>query len=206
LRTDPTERQIGALCEQLRRLGRYRKGVIPVDDIERRLKAAVTRERAGTTVPDSYPSATLGGEGSGGRRRGSPTEKAAAKRADGEVERDRHRELTTEAVERLTRAVEAIQALSHRLDALDDLQSTQGPLRRHCEVCTGLRPLTGDRDVYRRSTVGDRLKVATDLCEPCYDFVRTQFPKPGQRDGRVPTFEEVRFHDQRGRWKLYEVA
>lgn len=181
--------------------------MVPVDDIERRLKGAIARERAGTTVPDSYPTATSGAEGSsGGRRSGSPTAKAAVRRAYGEVERDRHRELTTEAVQRLVSAIEALQGLQHRLDALDDLQSTQGPLRRYCEVCTGLRPLTGDREVYRRSTVSDRLKLATDLCEPCYDFVRTQFPKPGRRDGRVPTPEEVSDHDRRGRWKLYEVA
>lgn len=204
----PSDITLGHLTDGLRALNRAPrdKPLAAMDrtlleSIERRLARAVTRDRTGHIERDGYPRSTLGNESRGIGTPTSTTETAALSRS----ERDAHHELTALAVTALTETVTSLGKLVSALASLDQLTSDRGPAPRTCNACAGKRPLGGDQLVARRGTVGDRLTTATDLCQPCWDFVRQTAPA-GSNAGYLPTEEQIRWHDQRGRWRLRMVA
>lgn len=168
-------------------------------NIERRLAAAVRRDRTGDTTRDGYPSGTLGG---GGR---SQTSSSTETHALSPAERDRHHELTARACLALEDAVANIQHLMSALNSIDDLTSDQGPAPRTCAACTGHRPLHGDQAVAHRGTVGDRLPRATDLCKACWRYVERAYPA-GCHNAEPPTPDAIAWHDEHGYWRIRTAA
>lgn len=174
---------------------------------------AVERDLAGLPTPDGYPSATSGGR-SGGRtidvddEAGRPdkvpvtsVEGAVIDRDDHKRTRDRHHELTVKVVQAVDAAVVHLQTAFAGLASIDDLVNTAPPAPRTCDHCTDKRGRGGNRPVYVRGTVGDRLERALSLCEACYEFVR-QVALPGTRGGYLPSDLQVLEHEQRGRWSI----
>lgn len=170
-----------------------------VDSLQRRMLAALERDRTGTVTPDGYPSVTGGG---GSRWNGSSsTERAAVALADGDTGRDWHHELLERATTALNSAVTNLNTLRAALDSLDDLTSDAPPAPRTCQHCTAHLPKSHARVVHRRGTVGDRLTVALDLCEPCYLFV-WRSTRPGSQAGLLPDGDQIRHHDETGKWRV----
>jgi len=199
----PTDVTIGHLTDGLRQLNRppRDKPQAAIDrtlleSIERRLARAVTRDRTGHIERDGYPTSTLGPDG-GRTTPGSRTETAALSRP----ERDQHHELTALAVRRLTDAVTALGGLVSTLNAIDDLTNDRGPDVRFCAHCTGKRGPDRDLPVWRRGTVGNRLITNVDLCSPCFHFVE-QTALAGSLAGYLPSDEQIRDHELRGRWRI----
>jgi hypothetical protein len=170
-----------------------------LDAIERRLLHAYRRDTTGTTDRDGYPTSTLGGGYT--HTNGSSTETQALS----SPERDRHHELTLLAVTSLEQVVLSWNVIISALQSIDDLTNDRGPTPRTCAACTGHRPLGGDQEVAHRGTVGDRLEREVDLCEDCRNFVK-QTAIPASRGGRLPTPDEIAWHDKRGRWRLRITA
>lgn len=214
----PTETSIRHLCDSLRTLAKIPKGGrnrTELDLLEARLIHAVDRDRTGSPVPDGYPRGTLGGTGGGPTitapdEAGLPdvvpataVEVVGIALADGDVERDRHHELTVRAVEDVERAIIHLNSARAALASIDDLTRTATSPGREatCAHCTPHLPDANARPVHRRGTVGDRLLVATDLCEPCYFFV-LRSADAGSRAGALPTPEQIAHHDRTGTWKL----
>lgn len=186
----PTRNQVDDLCDRMRRVD-WRA-------VARRLNAAIERDRrGGDLTPDGYPSSTLGGDGGGSEL--TSVEAAAEARIEGV--RDRYHDNTQEAVAHLLELVNHEGALEHRLDNLDQLAGTDPNLKQPatCACCTGIR--RDPRTVYATGTVGDRLDRAMSLCRDCYSAVE-QSAKGGTRAGRLPTAEQIRWHDDHGRWRL----
>jgi len=199
----PSDISIGHLTDGLRALNRKPRdhGQTTLDrtlleSIERRLARAVTRDRTGHIERDGYPASTLGPDG-GHTSPGSRTETAAL----APPQRDQHHELTALAVRRLTDAVTNLGGLVSTLDAIDDLTNDRGPDIRTCAHCTGKRGPDCDLPVWRRGTVGNRLILATDLCSPCFHFVE-QTALAGSMAGYLPSDEQIRDHELRGRWRI----
>jgi len=201
----PSRDTVHEYVERLRQVARQAASV------EARLGRAVERERSGTNLPDGWPSGG-GGNDDGGRGDDgfqSSTERAAAARLgreyapDARAPRDRHRELTLAAFDHLRRAVHGAEIAWGVLRALDELleEGDAEVTVRSCEACTGKRGRGGNRAVAHRGTVGDRLKYALDLCDACYGFVE-RTAKPGSRGGYLPSEDQVRRHEERGRWRL----
>jgi len=200
----PTETSLQALIDSTRALHqkpRDRRLPDPtlLAAIERRILTAVRRDATGTTDRDGYPTSTLGGGYT--RTNGSSTETQALSLP----ERDRHHELTLLAVTNLEQLVLSVQVVLSALNSIDDLTSDRGPAPRTCAACTGHRPLGGDQAVAHRGTVGNRLERDTDLCQPCWDYVRQTAPA-GSHTGRLPDPHAIAYHDQRGRWRLRITA
>jgi hypothetical protein len=200
----PTEISLQALIDSARapyqkpRDRRYPDRTL-LDAIERRLLHAYRRDQTGGTEPDGYPNNTLGGGYT--RTNGSSTETQALSLP----ERDRHHELTLLAVTSLEQVVLSWNVIISALNSIDDLTSDRGPAPRTCAACTGHRPLGGDQAVAHRGTVGNRLERDTDLCQPCWDYVRQTAPA-GSHRGRLPDPSAIAYHDQRGRWRLRITA
>jgi hypothetical protein len=211
----PTTVSIQRLTETLRALGEAPARGKPrrIDDLEARLVRAVERDRTGVSVPDGYPTGTLGGGGRGGPvvavdadEHGpadvvSLTSVEATVIARAEQVRDRHHELTVRAVQAVDAAVAGVQRAFGALASLDDLLKTGPPAPKTCDHCTGKRRKGGDRPIYVRSTVGDRLERAKALCQACHDFVR-QSAAAGSRAGYLPSDKQILDHEDRGRWRI----
>jgi len=196
----PTEISLQALIDSTRALHQKPRDKRLPDStllaaIERRLLTAVRRDGTGTTDRDGYPTSTLGGNHGGNN--GSSTETHAL----APPERDRHHELTLLAVTNLEQLVLSVNIVVSALNSIDDLTNDRGPAPRTCAACTGHRPQGGDQAVAHRGTVGNRLERDTDLCQPCWDYVRQTAPA-GSHGGHLPTPDAIRWHDQRGRWRL----
>jgi hypothetical protein len=189
------------MAERLQRAARGIPG------LEAELGQACDRERAGTNAPDGWPRRASGAEGSGGSgdEYRSSTERAALTPLDPDVRpsRDMHRTLTLHAYDKLQRAVQELEGCRNALGDLARLRAPDGgqSYARKCEACAGRRGRGGDRDVAHRGTVGDRLAHVVDLCEACYQFV-VLTAKSGSRGGRLPDAEQVRRHEDRGRWRV----
>lgn len=202
----PTTAAVGHLVDSCRALTRKpRDKRLPdltlADSIERRLAAAVNRDRSGSVVPDGFPAGTLGG-GGGQRGNASTVEAAVLALAQGVAGRDRHHELTVLAVQSLEATVENAQRCLSALASLDDLVSdTVAPTVRTCSHCTGKRGPDSDRSVYATGTVGDRLERSIALCDACYGFV-TQTAPAGSHTGYLPSEQQIADHEQRGRWRI----
>jgi hypothetical protein len=196
----PTQTSLQALIDSTRALHqkpRDRRLPDPtlLAAIERRLLTAVHRDNTGTTERDGYRFSTLGG-GFGGTNT-STTEAHALS----DPQKDKHHEFTSLACSSLEEAVHQINKLISALNSIDDLTSDHGPTPRTCAACTGHRPLGGDQAVAHRGTVGNRLERDTDLCAGCYAYVVQSAPA-GSRTGHLPDPLAIRWHDQRGRWRL----
>lgn len=211
----PTPVALQHLTDRLRALGEPPEKGKPrrIDDLETRLQRAVRRDLAGLPTPDGYATRTGGGR-SGGRtitvddEQGQPdavpvtsVEGALIDRADWHRTRDRHHELTVRAVEAVDCAVVAIHTAFSALASIDDMVNTAPPAPRTCDHCTDKRGRGGNRPIYVRGTVGDRLERAMSLCEACYEFVR-QVALPGSRRGYLPSDLQILEHEQRGRWRI----
>jgi len=199
----PSDITIGHLTDGLRALSRKPRDrtLATIDrtlleSIERRLAQAATRDRTGRIERDGYPTSTLG-NGVRSSTPGSRTETAALSRP----QRDTHHELTMFAVVSLTEAVTALTRLSSALNSLDDLTADTRPTPRTCSHCTGKRGSDADLPVWRRGTVGNRLPNNIDLCSPCFHFVE-QTALAGSLTGYLPTDEQIRDHETRGRWRI----
>lgn len=212
----PTELAARHLFDSLRALGRKptspglaRRDTKLIDSLERRLLEALARDRAGTATADGYPATTSGGFGGNrltilvedDRVTVTAVELAALALVEGSSPRDRHHELTRRAATALEDAVVALNTLTAALASIDDLTSDRGPTPRTCQHCTGKRGKGNDRTVAHRGTVGDRLERTMDLCEACWSFVR-RVANPNSRAGYLPTDQQIRDHEERGRWKI----
>lgn len=204
----PTPATIGHLIDSLRALGEPPERGKPkrIDDLEARLTAAIGRDMTGLPVADGYRT---------GRPRPSPdpddpdavdepdltrVEAAVVARAQGPVI-DRHHQLTVRAVGALDQAVVAVQVVFAALRSIDDLIDTAPPVPKTCDHCTGKRGQGANRPISVRGTVGDRLDRPLGLCAPCYSFV-VQTAKAGTRAGYLPSDDQIRDHEHRGRWRI----
>lgn len=197
----PSDVALGHLIDALRNLHTKPRDKRAPDrtllaNIERRLATAVRRDRTGTTLRDGYPASTLAG-GHATHIAGSTTENAAL----AAPLRDRHHELVDRACTALLHAVTQLNTLVSALDSIDQLTGTTTLAPKTCAHCTPHLPDGHTRPVHARGTVGDRLTVAVDLCEPCYFYV-ARTADPGQRDGQLPTPDQIRWHDQHGTWRI----
>jgi hypothetical protein len=186
----PTVNQVKELCDNMRRLD-WRA-------VADRLNQAIERDkRGGDMQPDGYPSSTMNG-GTGGSELTS-VEAAVEARIRGVT--DRYHDNVDEACAHLLELVNHAGALRHRLDNLDQLLGADPNVKQPatCAVCTGIRREAPP--VYATGTVGDRLPRSMALCRDCYSAVE-QSAKGGSRRGKLPTAEQVRWHQDHGRWKL----
>ncbi len=193
------------LFDQLRALHQNQDGhtKIParlVDHLEARLLAALERDRTGSLVVDGWPASTTGNGSSGLPT--SSVEAAVVSLVDSRQPRDHHRELTRRAAEALEDAVVALNTLRSALASIDDLTKTSVDPKapRTCAHCTGKRG-SNDRPVYATSTVADRLDHAIALCSACWHFVE-QTAQPGTRAGYLPSDDQIRSHEEKGRWRI----
>lgn len=192
------------LFDQLRALDRTRDGKhdIPVPLVtylERRLLAALERDRTGTLALDGWPTSTTG-NGSNGLPTSS-VEAAVVARVDSPQPRDYHRALTRRAAGALEDAVVALNTLRSALASIDDLTKTTGPETKTCAHCTGKRGTGNDRGVYATGTVADRLDQPLALCSPCWHYTE-QTATAGSQAGHLPSDEQIRDHETRGRWRI----
>lgn len=212
----PSTVTIRHLVDSLRALGEapVRGQARRIDDLEARLVRAVERDRAGVVGPDGYPAATITGGGRGGpvvavdADEHGPAEHVpvtsveAAVVARAERVRDHHHELVVGAVRAVDEAVLAVQKAFARLASIDDLTRTGPPAPRTCDHCSAKRGPAGDRPVYVRGTVGDRLARAMALCKACHSFVEQTAPA-GSRAGYLASDQQIRDHEERGRWRIH---
>lgn len=189
----PTPNQVHDLFKTVRKVGAQWM------TLEQQLHRAVKRDRAGSTVPDGYPRSTAGGNGT--HPGSSSVEGAAVALADGNIQRDRHHELTAEACEALEAMAIAGNTLRSRLRSITDLTSDAPPAPRRCECCHGKRGKNNNRTDVHRGTVGDRLEQVMDLCRACRGFVE-QSCKPGTRAGYLPDDSQIAQHERTGRWRI----
>lgn len=206
------------LLDSLRKLGEPTEKGRPlrIDELERDLLGAIERDQTGYPTLDGY-AAGVGGGRAGGRtiavddEAGRP-DAVPVTSVEGTVldrlepdnprrMRDHHHDLTAKAVRAVSAAVVAIQTAFGALASIDDLVDTAPPAPKTCDHCTDKRGLGGNRRIYVRGTVGDRLGHAVSLCEPCYEFVR-QVALPGTRLGYLPSDVQILEHEQRGRWRI----
>lgn len=202
----PTERAARDLCDSLRALSRRPRATTLakldptlIDSIERRLTAAIRRDGAYPTAPDGYPIRTGGGPAGNGH--GSSTETAAVALADGDTPPDRHHDLTARAAQAVEDAVINLNTLITALSAIDGLVTPSDPAPNTCDHCTGKRGPDADRAVHATGTVGDRIERALALCRHCYGFVE-QTARPGTRLGYLPADDQIRHHEDTGRWRI----
>jgi hypothetical protein len=220
----PTAVAVRHLTDSLRALGEApAKGrPLRIDDLEDRLLWAIERDRSGTAVRDGYaPARAIGGGGRGGPVvavddgngvieliPATGVEASVFARIDPDdhqVVRDRHHELTARAARAVEDAVVAIQIARSALDSIDDLTKPAGPpAPKTCAHCTGKRGAGGDRPIYVRGTVGDRLSRSRTLCAACYWFV-WRASDAGSRADILPTDEQITDHELRGRWRIRVV-
>lgn len=178
----PSKHEINDQIRQLRKIN--------WSDLERRLTAALDRDRTGSTRPDGYPAGTLGG-GRGSAELTS-TESAAEQRAFGRTT-DPLRLHVEHAVAALTQAVDATTKLTARLDTIDRLASPVEP--EPCEACARFatnREIHGHRieDMILFTDSNGRLDRHWRLGSWCYDQVR--------RSGEIPTEDRtVRYYQGR---------
>lgn len=217
----PSDHAARDLCDSLRALNQrpHDKALAEfdarlIDSIERRLLIALQRDRTGSVIPDGYPTSTGGGRSGGSRtivvpdENGQPDrvpvtaiEAAVVALVDGDTPRDRHHDLTVRAVEAIDSAVVALNTCVAALASIDDLVSEKGPAPKTCAHCTSKRGEGSDRPIYATGTVGDRLERSVSLCKHCYGFVE-QTARPGTHTGYLPSDDQIRDHEQRGRWRM----
>lgn len=200
----PTPVAVQHLVDSLRALGEAPAKGQPrrIDDLEARLLRAIERDLAGLPIPDGYPTGNVGGgRGAPGAAADTSVEAAVIGRDDERRVRDRHHELTIRAVGAVDDAVVGVQVAFAALASIDDLIKTDGPRRKTCDHCTNKRGNGGNRPIYVRGTVGDRLERAIGLCQACYGFV-TQTAAAGSRAGYLPSDEQLRQHEETGRWRI----
>lgn len=177
-----------------------------LETFARRLLTALEREtRAGSTAPDGFPPSTMGGgRGTGALGYGDPVGQVVAGQLDRKrPPRDHVRDVTGLAARELSEAVAHVQHALAAMTSWADLVGETLPTPRTCEHCTPHVPNADRRIVHRRSTVGDRLGRALDLCEPCYWYVyRLPNVAPGSRAAALPTPEQIRHHNETGKWRL----
>lgn len=179
---------------QIRKLG------LRAADLEQRLQRAIRRDDTGSPEPDGYPISTAGGGGTSGA--GSRVEATVLARE--QPTRDRHHELTRQAVDAWATLVDASQTLMVKLAKIDQL-TEDAPAPKRCGSCGGKRGKGNDRSDIYRGTVGDRLTESLDLCRACRGFVE-QTAKAATRAGYLPSDEQIRQHEASGRWRIRTTA
>jgi hypothetical protein len=187
----PTTQQIREYCARIRRFD--------IDDIERRLLAALERDKAGTTIADGYPSSTMPGGGGGAEL--TSVESAAERRIAGT--KDSVRAHLEHAYGYLEQAAISQGALGNRLDAAEREMSPDPSMVdvKVCESCAQGAPEPRRPEHY--GTVNGRLPVNTHLCGACYDFVQRYEPR---NEARLPSVEEIAQHHLTGRWRARRTA
>jgi hypothetical protein len=159
--------------------------------VERRLAAALQRERAGTVASDGW------GRGRdfnarGGTTLGDPTGSASLGRLTPPGSRaDPHAHLTRAALRALTDAVEAKDRLVTHLTALTSLITHDDDQVPECEPC---RAGGIHHPAVRWGDVGGRLPEPVNLCLATYEYVR--------RHGALPAPADCARHDASGRWRV----
>lgn len=153
--------------------------------------------RAGRVTRTGLPSQTSGA-GGGGRGKGgisdptgeSATGRVAAERGDREVTDDPFHEDVRQALADLEAAALHAGAAVQRIVRMRREQG-ETPNVQWCEACepAGVRH---PWDRFARDLRG--LTAAAHLCDASYRFV--------DKHGRLPSAEEARYYDERGRWKI----
>lgn len=185
--TEHVRREIGRLRRLQQAVHKGRPFVLPqgavtdLDQVERRLIEAVRRDLTGEPVKDGYPTGRLGVGGENAPQ--SRTEGAALAGYDDDGQprepiHDPHHELTTAAVDALERAVQAIDVLMMKLDAIDRLATVhRTDPAGYCAACGR----------WVEGTAADRLRAG--YCDAC----RKAWERAGRPDR--PTFERQRQRD-----------
>lgn len=197
----PSREQVHELIERLRGTD-WRK-------LERRLWEAMEADRTGSVYADGYPRTASGGGGSGpgavpvdpddpsqGSVTLTPTEAAAEARLAESYARDKLRNHLEHAFSFLQEGAACAGALSSRLDLIDQLRRPGVVDVKWCESC---KRVGVQRDIERYSDCGGRLNRAMHLCVMCYDFV-------ARKAGRLPSLDELRHHEETGRWQVRQSA
>lgn len=172
-----------------------------VDWLETRMLAALERDRTGALTVDGWPASTTGSGATGLPT--SSVEAAVVSLVDHRQPRDYHHELTLRAARALEDAVIALNTCRSALNSIDDLTKTRVDPEepQTCAHCTGKRGSNADRPVYATSTVADRLERSLALCSACWHFVEQTAPA-ASRAGYLPSDEQIRDHEDRGRWRI----
>jgi hypothetical protein len=182
--------------------------------IESRLVAAIEADRTGTIIPDGYRRNVSNGGRSGpaavpvdphdssqGSVTLTPTEAAAEGRMLTSIERDKLRRHLEHAFSFLQEGAACAGALSSRLDLIDQLRDPDHVDRKFCESCLRAnvtRWLRQGVDQFFTDAAG-RLPHPMNLCSMCYDFL-------ARKHGRLPSVEELRVHEETGRWRVKATA
>lgn len=159
--------------------------------LELRLRTALLRDQAGSTIPDGFPRGGSGG-GSTSDVKLTSVEAAAEARTDGRREADPVHAIVRTAVTQVLQAQSCLQIAVAALDELDRIESEAPVDSPACESCTDCGS-TAPRAWENYGTVGGRLDKQRHLCRPCREFV--------EDTGREPTTEEHRRHNETGRWR-----
>lgn len=175
---------------------RARKAARDLDKLERRLIAALDRDKAGTTVADGYPSTTMSG---GGGSELTSVESAASRRIAGTKDEVRN------ALERACGYLEQFATSGGAfINSLEKAEKLMNPDKETvvtiCDSC-GMSPNPRPPEHY--GTVNGRLTESKNLCGACYDFVARFEPRT---ESRLPSEEEILRHHLTGRWRARRTA
>lgn len=194
--SQPTDQQLREWAKLMddTRWGRLVESLI---DYRRRevpnIRSAVLEQAPALMLPDGFPAGK--GDGPRGNTELTPTEAAA--HALGRAQ-DVYHESVEIAVDMLAQAVASRNAVKNRLRLIDNLVPDKPATRNVCDVCQ--RAGYTDPDVYgpdHFGTVGGILTTNQDLCRMDYDFVLAR--------KRLPTVEERRHKEERGRWPAERI-
>lgn len=181
----PTPQQISEDADRIR--------AIDVRDMERRLKAAIARDKAGTTTADGFPSSTLPG-GHGGSELTS-VESAASRRLSRRDDDPAHRNLEY-AVGYWQQAASSLNAAYNMLDLAEKAMAAPTTIVKACESCVAAERQDPQPPTHT-STVAGRLSTDRDLCDDCYWFI---YRLPVD-EGRFPSVEEMARYVLTGKWR-----
>ena len=182
--TIPSDRSIDAVVNSIQQLARR------LDPIAIRLytEQAKASHRA---ARDGYPSSTMGGGSNHHGDHSDPTLAAVERIAD-DLALYNHVEQMWGFLDEAERG---LRAHLSRMTTLDQLtKEAEGELPVDVVYCEAFSAAGIHRPVAHSGTVGGRLDHAMQLSEHAYQFV--------WKYGRLPSVEECRHHDLKGRWQV----
>lgn len=159
------------------------------------LQAALTREvNCGTTRADGYSSSTRGGPSSG---TSDPTLQATMARE--QIQRDRLRSCTDDAIRALATAANALRNCRAQLDNIALLVADAPITPKGCDLCTdaGLKQDGQPIPWEHKGNVAGRLPKDMHLCNAHYYFVYNR--------GYAPSSDQTRHWWTTGTWKVRDT-
>lgn len=180
----PRPERIGDMVRQLE--------AVNLRKLREDLQAAAKRERdCGTNIADGF---SPGGSGAGNNGHGDPVVSAVVARE--QARRDRLRQCTHTACDKLSVAVKALEEVESALHSIAMAVGNQPITPTGCDLCTeaGLK----DKPWDHRGNVGGLLSKDMYLCNTHYQFVH--------RNKAVPSKEQTQQWDRTGSWRIREMA